>query len=95
MSIEKMIVIIVLAVEILGFFLLFRIKKFAKFQAIGELGLFLSIICAIIFFCLDQNVFSTEHEGIFYITELIVILSVEIIAFIIYFVIKFIKKPKD
>lgn len=92
MSIEKLILILVLAFQILGFFILFQVKKLNRFKSCGELGLFLSIIGAIVVFCLDKQVFSTEHSGLFYIIELIVILSVELIAFIIYFIYKRIKR---
>ncbi len=91
MSFEKLILILVLAFQILGFFLFYRIKKLQRFQSIGEIGLFLSILSGIVVFCFDQNVFSTEHSGQFYLVELMIILIIEFFVFFVYFLAKRIK----
>lgn len=88
MSISKGILAIYIAITFILSFIIWKNKKFQKFENYGALMLFVSTIFGLAFLSFDQFLISTEHDDLFYYIELIIFFSLDLLISIIFFIVR-------
>lgn len=92
MCLPKIITFAVIIILFIFSFMLWKMKRFKKYENYGALLLFTTTLCGLAFFCFDEVLVSTEHEDLFYYIELVVYLGIELIVSLIFLIVVKIKK---